>query len=334
MKTKQINKLKLYLIILCTTIVFPGFAQHNAEWMRERRFGVMFHYLSDWIARTENLQMSVEKWNSLINGFNVEKLADQVESVGAGYCIFTIGQNSGYYVAPNATYDKLVGIRPSKCSNSDLISDLADALESKDIKLIVYLPSGAPSGDQVARNALEWQNGPFPNVEFQKKWEAIIRDWSLRWGNKIAGWWFDGAYWPNTMYRSKTPPNFESFAAAAKAGNKESIVAFNPGVVPRTISITPYEDYIAGEISNPDIMSIMRVYDGLVDGSQLQILSYLGERWGMGNPRFEIKQIIEWSQQVWENQGAITWDLPLQSDGTIKTDFLEQLKAVRIASEK
>jgi hypothetical protein len=66
----------------------------------------------------------------------------------------------------------------------------------------------------------------------------------------------------------------------------------------------------------------------------LQILSYLGERWGMGNPRFEIKQIIEWSQQVWENQGAITWDLPLQSDGTIKTDFLEQLKAVRIASEK
>lgn len=325
MKTKQINKLKLYLIILCTTIVLPGFAQHNAEWMRERRFGVMFHYLSDWIARTENSSMSVEKWNSLINEFNVEKLADQMESVGAGYCIFTIGQNSGYYVAPNETYDKLVGIKPSKCSNRDLISDLADALERKDIKLIVYLPSGAPAGDQVAMNALEWQKGPFPNVEFQKKWEAIIRDWSLRWGNKIAGWWFDGVYWPNTMYRSKTPPNFESFAAAAKAGNKESIVAFNRGVVPRTISITPYEDYIAGELSNPDMMSIRGVDDGLVDGSQLHILSYLGERWGLGNPRFEIKQIIEWSQQVWEDQGAITWDVPLQSDGTIADDFMKQL---------
>jgi hypothetical protein len=78
----------------------------------------------------------------------------------------------------------------------------------------------------------------------------------------------------------------------------------------------------------------MRVYDGLVDGSQLQILSYLGERWGMGNPRFEIKQIIEWSQQVWENQGAITWDVPLQSDGIVRTGFIKQLKVVGKAAKK
>ena len=261
-------------------------------------------------------------------------LSSQLHSVGVGYCILTIGQNSGYYLSPNKTYDQLTKIRPSKCSNRDLVADLSVALKKNGIKLIVYLPAGAPAGDKAACEALQWQNGPFPNKEFQQKWESVIREWSIRWGDKIAGWWFDGCYWPNTMYRSKTPPNFESFAIAAKAGNKKSVVAFNPGVVNRTISITPYEDYIAGEISNPKLMSLMRIFDGVVDGSQLQILSYLGERWGTGEPRFETKQILGWSQKIWEKQGTVTWDVPLQPNGIIKEVFLEQLKAVSNALKK
>jgi len=332
--TNKANKLKVFGIIWCFACMFPVAGQNKAEWMQVSRFGVMHHYLADWIARAENFEMNIESWNKLINEFDVEGLSNQLSSVGAGYCIITIGQNSGYFLSPNKTYDQLSHISPSKCSNRDLVADLSVALKKKGIRLIVYLPSGAPAGDKAAREALRWQNGPIPNVDFQKNWESVIREWSLRWGDKVSGWWFDGCYWPNTMYRSKIPPSFESLAAAAKFGNKESIVAFNPGVVNRTISITPYEDYIAGEISNPTAMSVMRVYDGLVDGSQLHILSYLGERWGMGEPRFEVSQIIEWSRQVWKNQGAITWDVPLQPNGTMKNVFFEQLKAVGTVSIK
>lgn len=46
--------------------------------------------------------------------------------------------------------------------------------------------------------------------------------------------------------------NFASLAAALRAGNPNSSVAFNPGVFPRIVSITPYEDYSAGEINDPD----------------------------------------------------------------------------------
>jgi len=95
---------------------------------------------------------------------------------------------------------------------------------------------GAPAGDRATREALQWQNGPNPNVKFQKKWEAIIREWSLR--------------------------------------------------------------------------------------------------WGIGEPRFKVKQIIEWSRQVWKNDGDITWDVPLRPAGTMKSVFLEQLKAVGMASKK
>jgi len=236
-------------VAFCVTSRFAANAQDRAAWMKEARWGVMNHYLADWIARRERIRMSVEEWNNLIDHFDVEGLAKQIEAVGAGYYLITIGQNSGYYLAPNATYDRYVGIRPSKCSRRDLVADLYEALHKRGIKLMVYLPSGAPGGDRVAVRALEWQRGAHRNREFQLKWEEVIREWSVRWGKKVVAWWFDGCYWPNSMYRSSEPPNFASFAAAARAGNPDSLVAFNPGVVPRILSLTPHEDYTAGEKS-------------------------------------------------------------------------------------
>ena len=46
-------------------------------------------------------------------------------------------------------------------------------------------------------------------------------EWSERWGNKIAGWWFDGCYWPNIMYQSCEAPNFGSFAEQVLAVGRE-----------------------------------------------------------------------------------------------------------------
>jgi alpha-L-fucosidase len=291
----------------------------------------MVHYLADWKARDHELLLNVEKWNELVDGFAVDGLATQLKSVGAGYLILTIGQNSGYYLAPNPTYDRLAGISPGKCSRRDLMADMSAALRKRGLKLIAYLPSGAPAGDRIAREALQWQNGPHPNKEFQQHWEQIIRDWSLRWGDRIDGWWFDGCYWPNTMYRAKSPPNFESFAAAARAGNPRSVVAFNPGVIPRLISVSPDEDYTAGEISDPATVQIRRAVAGKLDGKQIQALSYLGRTWGRGEPRFTSEQVIQYSQAVRASGGAMTWDVPVQLDGRIPESFLAQLRALGAA---
>lgn len=321
--------------ILAVLVISSSLAQEGgdrADWMREAKFGVMNHYLADWIARREQTperHMTVERWNELIDHIDVENLADQINSTGAAYHIFTIGQNSGFYDSPNAAYDRIVGISPSHCSKRDLIADLADAIHQRGMKFIVYLPSGAPGGDRAAREKLQWEGGAHPNREFQRHWEEIIREWSARWGTKIDGWWFDGVYWPNTMYRSKEPPNFESFAAAARAGNPNSAVAFNPGVVYRTISITPFEDYTAGEVDLPDKWSPKRNLNGKVDGAQIQMLSYLGERWGTGDaPRFTNEEVIGWSRKVVDVGGAVTWDVPIRTDGTIAPAFLEQLTAI------
>ena len=82
------------------------------------------------------------------------------------------------------------------------------------------------------------------------------------------------------MYRSPDPPNFASFAAAARAGNPNSSVAFNPGVIGRLISVSPDEDYTAGEVNDVDRILIRRVIDGKVDGAHPHVLSFLGQTWG------------------------------------------------------
>jgi len=297
----------------------------RAKWMQEAKWGVMTHFLFEWQSRVENIEMNVTKWNEIINNFDVEGLADQLQKVGAGYHVLSIGQNSGYFLAPNPEYDRITGILPSKCSQRDLVADLSKALRKRNIKLIVYLPSGAPSMDREAVKALEWTNGPYPNVEFQRKWEQIITYWSKKWGDAVDGWWFDGCYWPNVMYRGDSEPNFKSFARAARAGNEKSALAFCQGVFFRTVSVTPYEDYIAGEIIDPATLSINRVFDGIVDGNQLHALSRIGAQWGMGNPRFKTEQIIGWTKQMVNAKGAYTWDVPVQINGLINDAFMQQL---------
>lgn len=313
-------------LLACWVAAAP--ARHRADWMREPGWGVMAHYLADWIARSHKLEMSPAEWNRLVDGFDAEGLADQLAAAGAGYFLISIGQNSGYYLAPNAAYDRLTGITPSKCSRRDLPADLADALNRRGIKLLAYLPSGAPAGDEAARTALGWRNGPYRNREFQRKWEQVIREWGERWGRKVAGWWFDGCYFPNAMYRFAEPPNFTSFAAAARAGNPERVLAFNPGVVYRLLSVAPEEDYTAGEIDQPERITIRRAADGRVDGAQIHVLSFLGKSWGTGDPRFAAEQAVEFSRKIREAGGVITWDVPVGLDGRIAPAFLEQLKAI------
>lgn len=107
-------------------------AQSRAAWMRDVKWGVMNHYLADLIAKSSKLEMNATQWNKLVDQFDVEGLADELKSVGASYYQISIGQNSGYYLSPNATYDKMTGIVPSKCSRRDLVASLYEALHKQE----------------------------------------------------------------------------------------------------------------------------------------------------------------------------------------------------------
>ena len=313
----------------------------NTDWFRDAKWGVFMHYLG-------TPEESADDWNRRIDGFDVDALAAQLAELGAGYFFITIGQNSGHYCAPNESYDSIVGIEPSKCSKRDLVSDLYEALARVGIPLMVYLPAGAPDKDPVAMERLGWQNGsqpdyarpihgldengkPWgaanpPNIEFQKKWEAVIHEWSERWGRKVRGWWFDGCYFANAMYRRPEAPNFASFAAAAKAGNPESLVAFNPGALNPVISMTEHEDYTAGELIG--VLAIP-CPGRWVDGAQYHLLSSLTGSWtNRQAPVVSDELIAAYTHYVNSKKGVMTWDVRPNSDGTLVGSFFEQLKTI------
>jgi len=311
---------------------------HRTDWFHRAKWGVFTHYLSGTVLK--DVTPTVEEWNQVVDSFDVEAYAETLSEASAGYSILTLGQNSGFYCSPNAAYDRHVGIVPSKCSKRDLVADMADALQPKGIRLMVYLPSGAPDRDTVAMKALEWKMGKYFRWEypdggpdggdprfdsFQSKWEEIIREWSDRWGDKVAGWWFDGCYFPKAMYEYPDPPNFESFAAAARSGNSNSIVAFNPGVTVPIIRLTRFEDYTAGETNEPEKVEC---HGRWVDGAQFHMLSYLGPAWAQGPPRFSTDEAIAITRKITDNGGVVTWDVPISGDGGIPEAFLKQLRAL------
>lgn len=303
----------------------------NTDWLRDAKWGVFIHFL----AGVFMPKASAEDWNRCVDAFDVDGLAEQLGRCGARYLFLTLGQDTGHYCAPNAAYDRFVGVNPSKCSRRDLVIDLHDALEPHGIRLLAYHPSGAPGDDPVAVERLKWRKFDYGTpgerlAQFQAMWEEVIRDWSVRWGTKCSGWWFDGCYFADAMYRHSDPPNFASFAAAAKAGNPESIIAFNPGVKVPVISLTEHEDYTAGEIS--DAFPAYETYNHRpgrwVDGAQYHILSYLGGRWGYDDPRFPDEFVVGYTKHVNSHEGVVTWEVPIQANGLIREPFVRQLEAL------
>src|ERR1017187_5716872 len=149
----------LQVAFISATAAEPA-PDHRTDWLKEAKWGVFMHYMGDTVLKGD--QLTIENWNKAVEAFDVNGLADQLASAGAGYFVLTLGQNSRFYCSPNKSYDKLTGITPSKCARRDLVSDLSEALSAKGIRLMVYLPSGAPDRDQEAMKALEWKPGQFP----------------------------------------------------------------------------------------------------------------------------------------------------------------------------
>lgn len=330
----------------------------RAAWFRAAKWGIFFHYLASPASSTQQADMDADRWNRRIDAFDAGGLARQLREIGARYFFITLGQNSGFYLSPNATYDHLVGHSPGRCSRRDLVADIAVALKPYDIRMMVYFTCMAPSQDRQAIERLRctppWdprkvgfkpdsftpQTGIDDRLtEFQRHWESIIREWSLRWKGDVHGWWIDGAYNADVMYRHKDAPNFQSFADAMRAGNPDAIVCFNPGVKVPIIKHAPCEDYTAGEIADALPVSVTagqwaKPVGGTVSGAQYHILTFLGDYWGRGNPRFTPEMLVSYTRYINDRDGVITWDVPPAENGLIPEAFFQMLLELKAATRK
>lgn len=298
----------------------------NTDWFRDAGYGIMIHYLKPAIVPDGG----AKEWNEVVNSFNVEHFASQANEAGAGFVMLTLGQNSGYYCSPNSVFDKVLGIQPGElCSVRDLPGDLISELKKYDIPLILYLPSNPPVSNKLVSEKFHYPLKDSATSQYnQPILEDMIREWSLRYGSDVKGWWFDGLYqWNNirdTRMDMSLKHNISTHTLAAKAGNKESIVTYNSGFG-KIKANTPYCDYTSGEKSTLNEMPSGR---WIAEGVQWFTFTYLGEKWGGKGQQFKTNELIEKAEQIVKNEGVLCLEIVADAKGNILPHHLEQITAV------
>ncbi len=295
----------------------------DTDWLSKAQLGAFMHYLPN------------QREFGFIPQFDVSALAAQLADAGAAYLGFTLGQNIGFYNAPNPVYDRIVGLAAGeRCSQRDLPMELANALREKGIRLMLYLPCQTPNRDLRAVKAFGFPEEPIGDDRrilpaAAEKWAEVIEWWSVHYGELVSGWWFDGGY----EWCGFNDSIAALYAAAVNKGNPHSIATYNPGISLKRA--TAAEDYVAGELREPFEQSI----DGRwIDDSQAHVLTYIGDLWGQPHCRFGDDEWITWLRHCFSSGAAVTLDMRGNRDpdhgpvGLFDSDQIAQFKRLRGAT--
>lgn len=312
-------------IVSSSPVVVKG--NPNTDWLHDAGFGIMVHYLSSNMVEDKGSK----EWNDAVDSFNTDEFASKVSETGAGFVMFTLGQNSGYYCSPNAVFDSIVGVHPGDlCSKRDLPGDLIQSLNKYNIPLILYLPSNPPVSNRLVSEKFRYSFGKDSATSQynQPLLEKMIREWSLRYGSDVKGWWFDGLYnWNGirvTRMDMSLKHNISTHTLAAKAGNRHSIVTYNYGFG-KIHANTPYCDYSSGEKMTIDEFPSSRWVE---PGVQWFLFTYLGEKWGGSGSRFNTEDLVEKAKKIVENGGVLCLEVVVNPKGDILQHHYEQIKEV------
>lgn len=298
-----------------------------------RRFGVFNHFLYG------NPGDSVEQlrgrkaldWNGCVEVLDAEDIARRLHEVGAGYYFITVMQGSRHMLAPNAAYDRIAGTQSGEaCPRRDLIMDLADALEKYDIDLYLYYTGDGPHLDGVIGPRFGFTE-PRTQVtmEFVQKWAAVLREYAVRYGKKVKGWWIDGCYRETLGYDDRLmAPYYE----ACKAGNPDCLVAMNDGVKPDFEKNFVNEEFVCGEFN--DFTAIPR--ERFIDGAQAHILAPLGSgsgenewtRWRSRGARLSGGYMLDYVRRANAAGMPVTIDAFIDHNGAWDPDQYDVLKAI------
>lgn len=320
-------------------------AHHRAAWM-SGHWGLMVHWVAPGPAR-ENGDY-IRDLNRAVDGFDTARFLQQFADTGADWLIFTIGQNTGRYASPNSVLDGLAG--PGHCSQRDLVLELAQGVHRLGKHFIAYLPAEIKWVTQL-HAALAWN--PADQSEFERRYTAFIREYSLRLGPLLHGWWYDGCY--NWKAYRQAQRHWDLWCAASRAGNPAAALAFNDGsyCCGRENPITPLQDYLSGEIwelrggkivsGNPDEGPVTLVLPAarFVAGTDCQWhgLLPIDCPWGynepatgpMDPPKYSDTELFSFVRHSLAVGGAVTLNIGIYQEGHLPAATLRQLDRLRRA---
>jgi len=307
---------------------------HITDRISSKKWGVFHHYLYN--IQNDPLFLNNQNagetdWNVCTEALDVKRLAKTLHDIGAGYYFITVMQGRKYMIAENGVYRNIVGdeIADECLSRRDLIEELYQELSKYDIDLYLYFTGDGPYKDEQIGKLFGFTE-PRQNIsmEFVKKWSDVLKDYSLRYGNKVKGWWLDGMYREEFGY---TEEKLQPFYSAIKAGNPDAIVAFNNGVKPYVYKYYSEEEFTSGEQVDFSVVPESR----FCNGAQTHILLPIGAEdrgigatWAGGGLHYTKQSLCAYAQRVISAGGVVTFDCKLNRDGSFDSDQIEALRYV------
>jgi hypothetical protein len=304
----------------------------STKWMADAKYGLMFTWTATSFPRTGPMK----SYADATRDFDVNAFADMVANTGAGFIVFATSWSTYYFPAPIKSWEK---VAPGQTTQRDLIADLADALAKRNIKLMLYYHAG--------RAEANWWSGTharsMDRAAYFKEWEEQIREIGLRYGDKLAGWWFDDG---TTFYYTLQAP-WQAMTEAAKAGYPGRVVGYNSWILPKA---TDLQDYACGEGDFSDRLTAENdielpnggsgIYlSGPQKGLQATItMTNEGGNWGHTEkdtpapaPRYTNAQMIDYIRQSIARKDVPIINLEVYQDGMPSQQTMDEFKAIKAA---
>lgn len=290
-------------------------------------FGVFQHFLYGDPGDGREETLPDYDWDARVRALDVDYIARTAAGLGARYYFITLMQGKKYMIAPNAAFDRVAGTKPGEaCATRDLVADLYEALHPYGIDLCLYFTGDGPYQDPVAGERFGFVE-PRQNVSdgFVAKWAAVLEEYAVRYGDRVAAWWMDGTF-DKLGYDSR---NLRPYADAIRCGNPKAAMAFNNGVSGRLAKWYPGETFTAGEQNDLTLVPD----SAFVDGARAHILAPIGlaekpwARWCKPGCAYTHAEIEDYIRRVNAAGGAVTLDMRIGRDGAFDAD---QLCAVRM----
>jgi len=217
----------------------------DASWMIDGKYGIFVHWSALSRGFTGN-EPRADWFQKSVEMFDVHVFADAIERTGAAWITFTATHQGFYWPGPNAALDKIVSGRTAE---RDLLGEIINELDRRGIRTLFYLHTGYNGYDPHVWREVVGAKDP-DTKRFSDNIEAILRDCSLRYGEKLMGFgYMDGALsWDYPLN-----PSWEAWARAIKAGNPNAVVGFSSNRGP---TVSPFSELAVtdggSELRQPD----------------------------------------------------------------------------------
>lgn len=198
-------------------------------------YGIGLHWTT-WTQPPRGWAITFEQ---AVERFDVAAFVEQVLASGAGHVLMTLNHELHWLPCPSSETDRIL---PGRTNQRDLVGEIIDALQKVNVLFVGYYHHGCDAATQDPA----WQEAVggyaanpaqlFDNIA------RITGELGRRYGDGLAGWWFDAGY--ALPPRGSVP--WPMLLEAAKAGHAARLVTWNSGIH-RTDSLTPLQDYWPGE---------------------------------------------------------------------------------------